>query len=43
MVSPGWRETDGATRLNRLSSPSSLHDFFLFSITNENSVQYYDI
>ena len=33
-------ETDGVTRLNRLSSPSSLHDFFLFSITNESSVQY---
>ena len=32
MVSPGWRETDGATRLSRLSSPSSLHDFFCFQL-----------
>ena len=32
MVSPGWSETDGAARLSSLSS-SSLHDFFLFSIT----------
>ena len=38
VASPGWRETDGVTRLSRLSSLSSLHDFFLFSITQTKIV-----